>query len=62
MEKNEEWHDGFPKEQGWYECLLDGEIVLLRHFECCVSTRHEWAHPGGEYEYGNVKWRGGRVR
>lgn len=48
------YRDGYPQEEGWYHCLVDGEPMNLRNYWCCVGRRHEWVHPDGSYEYGNV--------
>jgi len=59
----DEWKEGYPPETGWYHCMVDGEEKKLRHFECCVSAaRHEWIDKDGQYEYGNVLWRGERIK
>ena len=58
MEKEIVFKDGYPKEPGWYWCRVDGEEMWLKHFICQLSGRHEWAHKGGDYEYGEVFWSG----
>ena len=57
------WHGGFPREQGWYECLLDGEPCVLRHWRCEMKRRSEWIDVKGNYMRGRkVLWAGGPMR
>lgn len=51
-----DWKSGWPKKQGWYSCLVDGEEKNLRHFICEMSNRHEWVRPDGSYEYADVQY------
>lgn len=43
------YYDGWPKLQGWYDVLVDGEPDRLRHWICQMSMRHEWIDIKGEY-------------
>lgn len=52
-----EWKEGYPKEAGHYDCLVDGERQRLKHFICVMSGRHEWVDTNGDYIYADVKWR-----
>lgn len=51
-----EWKEGYPKEQGWFRCLVDGKVMKLKHFVCQMSGRHEWADENNDYIYEDVKW------
>lgn len=53
----DEWISGYPKAAGNYLCLVDGQEIVLRHFICQISNRHEWADKKGNYIYDSVKWR-----
>jgi exopolyphosphatase/pppGpp-phosphohydrolase len=53
----DEWIEGYPKETGWYVCLVDGEEEKLYHFICAMSGRHEWADKNNDYVYAEVKWK-----
>lgn len=57
--EEERYFDGFPKKQGWYDVLLDGEPERLRHWVCQMSGRHEWIDIDGQYIRGReVLWTG----
>lgn len=56
LSENREWKEGYPNKEGWYDCLVDGEEVRLRHFVCCMSGRHEWADERGDYVYEEVMY------
>lgn len=51
------WNEGYPKDTGWYDCLVDGEEVKLYHFICIMSGRHEWSDQENNYVYADVKWK-----
>lgn len=36
------WNEGFPKENGTYRCLVNGEEMDLYHFKCVVNGKHKW--------------------
>lgn len=58
-----DFNDGFPTNQGWYECELDGEPAVLRYFHCEVSGRDEWVDKAGRYmRMHAVKWAGDAMR
>lgn len=52
------WNDGWPKSQGWFDCLVFGEYVRLQHFICQLDGRHHWKKHGGDYETNKVLWTG----
>lgn len=44
------WHDGWPKKEGWYKCLLDGEQeMILKYYTCTVSMKKHWVDSHGDY-------------
>ena len=58
MDKNK-WHDGFPKKQGWYNCLIDGELEMkLKFYVCQVAMKPHWVDTNGDYieTMGKVQW------
>jgi hypothetical protein len=58
MSKNN-WHDGYPKKQGWYNCLVDGELEMrLKYYVCQVSMKPHWLDSNGDYieAMGKVQW------
>lgn len=56
----DEWHKGFPKQQGWYDCLVDGEEARRRYKHCDINRTDRWIRPDGEYECltAKVMWTG----
>lgn len=53
------YYEGFPKSQGWFDVLIDGEPERLRHWVCILSGRHEWIDIDGQYIRGRVvEWTG----
>ena len=58
MDKNK-WHDGYPKKQGWYNCLIDGELEMkLKFYVCQVTMKPHWVDTNGDYieTMGKVQW------
>ena len=53
----DEWIEGYPKEPGWYACLVNGKEEKLYHFICAMSGRNEWADKNNDYVYAEVKWK-----
>jgi hypothetical protein len=59
MSDEEQYKEGYPKQQGWFDVLLDGEPERLRHWICQLSGRHEWIDIDGQYIRGReVLWIG----
>ena len=53
------WHDGWPKKQGWYRCLIDGELEMkLKFYVCQVAYKPHWVDSHGDYieTMGKVQW------
>ena len=49
MDKNT-WHDGWPSKEGWYKCLLDGELEMdLKYYVCQVARKPHWVDSHGDY-------------
>lgn len=47
---NNKWHDGWPKKEGWYRCLLDGEEEMnLKFYVCQVARKPHWVDQHGDY-------------
>ena len=45
-----EWQDGWPEQQGWFDCLIDGkEEDRLQHWICPIAGRHHWKDKDGNY-------------
>lgn len=56
-----EWNDGEPPEQGWYDCLQNGEEKRLQWWICKTNPRkRHWKNTLGHYvEFdGPVCWTG----
>ena len=54
------YKDGWPRQQGWYECLVDGELqMMLKYYVCQVSMKPHWVDHNGDYieSLGKVQWR-----
>lgn len=51
---------GWPKAQGWFDCLYKGEEMRMRHWICILSNRHEWIKEDGSYisDKESVRWYG----
>lgn len=44
------WQDGWPKREGWYKCLLDGEMEMeLKYYVCQVARKPHWVDSHGDY-------------
>lgn len=54
----EEYHKGFPVKTGWYECLVEGEKVPLKHYYCCMREEHRWIATDGSIVREEVLWKG----
>lgn len=55
------WNDGYPKRQGFYNCLIDGELEMkLKFYVCQVSRKPHWIDNHGDYveAMGKVQWTG----
>lgn len=52
------WHEGFPEKKGRYLCRENGEEMILKHYFCTLTGRHEWAHEDDSMAYGIVEWTG----
>lgn len=53
------WNSGWPKKQGWYKCLLDGEMEMnLKYYVCQVSMKPHWVDNNGDYieSMAKVQW------
>ena len=53
-----EWHEGYPKAQGWYDCFVAGNYCRLQHWICIMDRRHHWKRRDGSYETERVLWTG----
>ena len=53
-----EFYSGFPKAQGWFDCMVNGEYARLQHWVCVMSGRHRWKRHDGTYELDKVLWTG----
>ena len=59
------WRHGYPKNQGYYECLIDGELEMkLKYYVCQVSMKPHWIDNNGDYveTMGVVQWRGDVIK
>jgi hypothetical protein len=59
------WHDGFPKREGFYKCLVDGELEMqLKFYICQVARKAHWVDYHGDYieTMGKVQWTGDVIR
>ena len=55
------WREGWPKEQGWFDCLVDGKTEeRLRHKICLAAGKHRWYGQDGEplAPFRKVEWTG----
>lgn len=56
---DKKWHSGWPKEPGWYNCLLDGEMEMqLKYYVCQVAMKPHWVDANGDYieSMAHVQW------
>lgn len=45
-----EWQDGWPDQQGWFDCLIDNHTEdRLQHWICPIAGRHHWKDIKGNY-------------
>lgn len=54
------WHDGWPKQPGWYRCLIDGEEEMdLKYYVCTVSRKPHWVDSHGDWleSMAKIQWR-----
>ena len=61
----DEWRSGYPKQPGWYDCLVDGREVRLRFRFCMTRGEYQWLDINGNKvnENCSVKWTGvGNIR
>lgn len=59
------WQHGYPKKQGYYQCLIDGELEMkLKYYVCQVSMKPHWIDEHGDYveTMGVVQWRGDVIK
>lgn len=50
MENESRWRDGWPKKEGWYKCLIDGELEMdLKFYVCKVAMKPHWVDKYGDY-------------
>ena len=59
------WRHVYPKKQGYYECLIDGELEMkLKYYVCQVSMKPHWIDNNGDYveTMGVVQWRGDVIK
>ena len=50
QETKKVYKDGWPRQQGWYDCLLDGEMEMqLKYYVCQVSMKPHWVDKNGDY-------------
>ena len=59
MNENSKWHDGWPRKEGWYKCLLDGELEMnLKYYTCTVSMKKHWVDKNGDYmeSMAHIQW------
>lgn len=57
----EEYKEGYPEQQGWFDVLIDDCIEdRLQHWVCHISGRHHWKDRDGNYieALHNVTWIG----
>lgn len=44
------WKEGWPRKEGWYDCLLDDELEMkLKFYICKVACKPHWVDSHGEY-------------
>lgn len=53
-----EYHEGYPKEVGWFDVLRDGVEDRLLHRYCRIENRHEWKDINGVKQEGDILWTG----
>lgn len=53
-----EYKEGYPKEVGWFDVLVDGTEDRLLHRYCHIDNRHEWKDINGIRREGNILWCG----
>ena len=57
----EEYKEGYPEQQGWFDVLIDDCIEdRLQHWVCHIAGRHHWKDTEGNYieALHSVKWIG----
>lgn len=37
-----DYRDGYPNRNDFFDCLVEGEQVRLYHFKCVVNGKHTW--------------------
>ena len=55
------WQSGWPEQQGWFDCLIDGANEdRLQHWICPMAGRHHWKNIDGDYVEAlhSVQWFG----
>ena len=53
----DEYRDGYPRKNGWYDVLVDGQETRLHYYHCDMRNDDVWEDEHGEREWGIVKWR-----
>ena len=53
-----EYFEGYPKEVGWFDVLVDGVEDRLLHRYCHMENRHEWKDINGVRREGHILWCG----
>lgn len=51
------WNKGYPKNKGFYDCLVDGEVIRMYHFICVMNGKHKWYVSRSEEYHGDVLWK-----
>lgn len=52
------YHEGYPREVGWYDVIANGIEDRLLHRYCHMENRHEWKDINGCKIEGEVLWTG----
>lgn len=55
-EEKKVWNRGFPEDQGWYDCKVDGKPERLFNWVCIIDGHHVWKDIGGTYVKGDIQW------
>ena len=58
------YQTGFPPEEGWYDCLLDGDPVMMKYYICKWDGDRKWLDPadGANFAYASgcnhdIRWK-----
>ena len=53
-----EYHTGYPKKKGWYDCMVDDESMKLYCFICDLKPKSPyWVDESGQKVVDPVVWR-----